>query len=202
MPDTLDHTGLYYRHEFRIIHYDSHGTTDIDDFFLTVENREPTLPAIPTWQLVEDDAVNYPDPADDWRWTMDGSLVNSDDEGLDGTTYTLEISLDGGSNWTTWSAPYRPNGPGGGQIVFDNVTGEIVWETTNADVTHDASGNALTGLAPYVFRIQVNDQNPYPASTNLSGWQVFNVEVWNDPDGYQRVPADQTLLQKTIPSPP
>ena len=71
VPDTLDHTGLYYRHEFRIIHYDSHGTTDIDDFFLTVENREPTLPAIPTWQLVEDDAVNYPDPADDWRWTMD-----------------------------------------------------------------------------------------------------------------------------------
>ena len=131
--------------------------------------------------------MNYPDTNDA---TYGEAYVNSDDEGLDGTTYTLEVSLDGGSNWTTWSAPYRPNGPGGGQIVFDNVTGEIVWETTNADVTHDASGNALTGLAPYVFRIQVNDQNPYPASTNLSGWQVFNVEVWNDPTDISS-PADQ-----------
>ena len=48
-----------------------------------------------------------------------------------------------------------PTAPAAGEIVFDNVTGEIVWQTTNADVTHDASGNALTGLAPYVFRIQV-----------------------------------------------
>ena len=35
-------------------------------------------------------------------------------------------------------------------------------QTTNADVTHDASGNALTGLAPYVFRIQADDHNRTP----------------------------------------
>ncbi len=171
VPKILD-AGVYH-HAFRITHYDGQGSSDVDTFFVTINNVPPTLPQDPgppeylqSWALIEDQTSGY---------TYNADFIQSDEEGY-GVTYTLQVSVKGdGTDWVTWYAGYRPNGASGGEIVFNPETGQIEWQTTNADVTVDAAGNPTN---PYLFRVQADDGNP---TDNSSPVREFLVTVANDP---------------------
>ncbi|MFH1116794.1 MAG: putative Ig domain-containing protein [Pseudomonadota bacterium] len=174
-------------HRFKLVHNDAHGDTDDEIFLVTVDNVKPTLDPISPdpWQLVEDDTLA--------NSTLDQSGVISSDEGV-GVTYELQYWIDGsnggaadglvdasGVEWNTITTGYEPNGSEGGQIIFDDTYGQIIWQTTNADVTlaSDADGNALI-RDPYLFRIQADDGNDDGVTDDhLSGWREFEVTVEN-----------------------
>ncbi|MDQ7782088.1 MAG: putative Ig domain-containing protein, partial [Desulfomonilaceae bacterium] len=170
-------------YDFRVTHYDGHGSSDVETFALTVDNRPPDISNVPvTWQLTEDDSVNF--PADTSLWTLD---LNSDDDPYANITYELRID---GYNWTSG---YRPNGPDGGEVIFDPNTGEIQWATTNADVTEDTGGGS--SRLPYVFSVRADDGHP---DNNPSAWNDFDVRVFNDPTDITDHPADQTITEDVL----
>ncbi|MDQ7782087.1 MAG: putative Ig domain-containing protein, partial [Desulfomonilaceae bacterium] len=202
VPNTPD-SGGNYRHEFRIRHYDAHGSNVSDYFFVYFVNITPSLDPLPDWELMEDTAwskILEPLPAgtEYADWIYPENYVNSDEEGY-GVTYDLEISLDGGTSWDDWDSftgawtGSRPNGEHGGVIVFNPVNGEILWATTNADVTIQEDG-VTPARSPYVFRIQADDGNP---SDNLSGWEYFDVIVYNDPTIITDYPTDRQITEDT-----
>ncbi len=170
---------------FEFTHNDQHGSTAVDTVNVVVDNVKPTLdPISPNpWELIEDAGAGAS--------TLDQSGVNSSDEGV-GVTYELQYWIDGSNGgtangvveaveWNTITTGYEPNGTEGGEIIFDDTNGQIVWQTTNADVTiaSDADGNALI-RDPYLFRIQADDGNDDGTTDDhLSGWQEFEVTVEN-----------------------
>ncbi|AFM23770.1 putative Ig domain-containing protein [Desulfomonile tiedjei] len=187
VPKILD-AGVYH-HAFRITHHDGHGSSDVDTFFITIDNVEPTLPQdpipplIPDWVLTEDTLYSYLQ-----------NYLQSDEEGV-GVTYRLQISVKGdGSDWTDWNAfvGNKPNGTYGGAISFNTQTGEIIWTPTNADVTFDAAGNPTV---PYKFRVQADDGNP---TNNLSPWREFSVTVLNADTQVGRNTSFQPLQDRTV----
>jgi hypothetical protein len=122
------------------------------------------VPAV--WDLTEDDR----NPVD---YTLPDSAIEASDEDQ-GAVYILKI--DGAPAVTG----YRPNGPEEGAIVFDPVSGEIQWQTTNADVKNG-----------YKFEITVVDTNGDSATDTMT------VNVHNDPTSINDIP-DQTIREDGI----
>ncbi|MEW6347514.1 MAG: Ig domain-containing protein [Thermodesulfobacteriota bacterium] len=214
------------RHQFKVVHFDGRDTQDETSFYVYVKNEAPTLeqtpdpanpndpptdwtpdPAdkVPNWVLREDDGTNY--AGQTARWTYNESLIESDEEGQ-GVTYNLWISKDLGATYEQWSSGYKANLNGGGVIEFDNLTGEIKWQTTNADVTTVTTDPANGGYdnpdhasnvdvrGPYYFKVQADDGNRNalqadpPDGGYLSPSQVFGVRVFNVGTQLTAVPPD------------
>ena len=157
-------------YDFAVTHYDGHNHSDPSAFTTVVHNSQPTLdvPTEPV-KLVED----HPG-------LISGPDITSDDEGY-GVTYSLKVN--GGA---ADPAGYRPNGPDGGLIILDTATGQITWDTTNADVTRDVDGNPLVGVSDYTFEITANDGH----TTDNTNLKTFSVLVWNDPTLIDKIYAD------------
>ncbi len=200
VPNTPDSDGLY-RHQIQIVHYDGHGTSDTDEFYVSFTNVTPTLDSLPDWELTEDTAwskvLDPPVTGTEYsNWIYPENFVNSDEEGY-GVTYLLQISLDGGTTWQDWDSftgawtGSRPNGADGGVITFDASNGEILWETTNADVTI-MEDDVTESRSPYIFRVQADDGNP---TDNLSTWEQFQVIVYNNETDITDHPADQNISE-------
>ncbi|MBI5250035.1 MAG: hypothetical protein HY912_11120, partial [Desulfomonile tiedjei] len=163
---------------FLVTHYDHHNTSSSDTFQVTVNNNAPSLNAPATWQLHEDDGVNH--PGNPSLWTLDQALVDSNDEGVGPTEYNL--CIDG----VLWTPGYRPNGPDGGTVVFNSSTGEIQWQTTNADVTIDTGGAQFR--VPYQFTIEVNDGHGGTVT------RTIDVDVTNEVTVIDNIP-DQVIQE-------
>jgi hypothetical protein len=153
-------------HRFKLVHDDGHGDTDDEIFLLTIRNAAIDLTVPPVWDLTEDDT----NPAD---YTLPDGDIDSTDEGQ-GAEYVLVI--DG----KTWTPGYHPNGSQGGEVVFDKLTGEIQWQTTNADVKDG-----------YKFEIIAVDTN------GDSDSKTMIVNVHNDPTSINDIP-DQTATEDGI----
>jgi len=190
IPDQEDpaYPGVYH-HQFRVFHYDGHTSgwppaERRDYFFVEINNIAPQWNAdLPDWHLWED--TDDSDVGGDG--TIDNSVglypddvVQTDEEGQ-GLTYDLQIWDESTSVWVDWTDGYEPNGTAGGEIVFDEDTGEIEWETTNADVTVMDDG-ITPQRDPYRFQIRADDGNAgLPGESNFSDWEEFLVTVYNDP---------------------
>ncbi len=156
-------------HTFEVTHYDGHGSQATADFTINVSNIPPTITA-PVNHLVEDSTNTA-------YTTLD---IYSDDEAKGGVTYQVWIKDPTGSSYialpTDSSVIYQPNGSNGGAIWYDQHTGIITWNTTNADVTRDITGNVISGLSDYTFEVVATDTHG-----GTSAPTYFHPQVWNDP---------------------
>lgn len=187
------------RHEFVLVHYDGHGSFDIDSFYVYVTNETPTWEStLPVeWNLIEDDtSINS---------TLTEDNFDSDEETVADYENTLNYELlisktwDGvgtpdatdTTTWLTWTAGFTVN-VNGGDVEFDVNTGEIRWVTNNADVTINVDNdlNESTARGPYWFMIRGVDD--VGADT---GWHWFQVTVKNTATVIPSVPAVTSVTE-------
>ena len=209
-PDNQD-AGDY---KFEVKIYDGHGGTKTEDITVHVADVAPQWINQPTdYTLTEDGGTN---PAT-YNSTNTATYTYSPTVGTDvsslGVTY--ELSLDYNNNVYPFT-PTDPffsgvqlqlnntdhhyhmsgyvNGPQGGLLDFDTLTGQIIWKTTNADVTVNGPGtvnadgtvNTVSVNTPYQFVLAATDLIPdghggLTDGNHASDSSIFNITVNNNP---------------------
>jgi hypothetical protein len=204
-PNNLDTGGAF---TFTLIHYDGNGSSDTGSFTLQVVNTIPTLTVPNTAVDFYEDAGTAQDPtAPVGHYTILDGQIDSDQEGLD-LHYTLTVTRPDGTSFTldrdvSPIAPLYVNN-GGGALIFNDETGEIVWKTNNADVTVDrdnANANLEDPNDPsnaYTFTVQAVDNRGGKSDSDPSTPEPeplsFPVRVYNTTTDLGPI-ADRTFTE-------
>ena len=176
-PNDVDvTTGAGATHRFIVTHFDGHGSQDVQDFLVHVDNKPPIWvtpgPAdnpVP-WALIEDTPGAY----------AHTNIQLDEEQGHQGLTYSLHMVLMNGGTEVTGSAhdfsgPIQLNGTQGGAVAFNTTTGRIDWTPTNSDVTDSGYH--------WNFEITGTDTHGASSTTKIVTVTVSNTDTSIEPVG-------------------
>jgi hypothetical protein len=195
--------------EFRVYHNDDNLSEPHHDFVLSLGNRTPIFTSFPgPVSLTEDAFVNDPSATD--QYTIFDWQIQTNEE-LVGVTYSLDVTTaagitvhvndsiplgidhHGNPNWV--GAQINTNG---GWVLFNILTGETEWKTTNADVTVD-TGSVPDPANAYTFSVTADDHTvPGQGDDPPTATQSFIVQVLNDPTDIITDVPNQTFEQGVL----
>ena len=209
-PKNVD-VGVY---QFTVIENDGHGSSATDSFHVGVFEVNPKFTSLPNstqgWTFQEDASIasnTIPDSAiqteqegfqQDHHLTISGQIW--DDSTASYVTITNEPFDATSTHFTDMHQVVDPatghtlvegklNGPSGGELIFDTISGQTTWAATNADVTIDNNGNPEPRGA-YMFTVEADNQHggvtvgtPFPVNVTNAPTAMANVSdqaIWEN----------------------